>query len=209
MALEKYEDYNEFEEFGNFEDTGKYDDFEEFGNLGDMGKYDDLEEFGNFEETVNYNDLIIGNNTDSLQSTKANGDTRADKKQLKNKTTTSKGFKENFLSLCISFMRRDTPIITKILIVVAIAYTILPIDFIPDFILGLGFLDDILQMPLLFFVADKLVPKNIKAESDTAATVLWEESKPKIIKIALIILTCFIGLIVLMIFLVTKLLGLI
>jgi uncharacterized membrane protein YkvA (DUF1232 family) len=45
------------------------------------------------------------------------------------------------------------------LIGIAIAYALSPVDLIPDFIPVLGHLDDVIIVPLLIFAALKLVPK--------------------------------------------------
>jgi uncharacterized membrane protein YkvA (DUF1232 family) len=47
------------------------------------------------------------------------------------------------------------------LLAVAIAYTLSPIDLIPDFIPVIGHLDDILIVPLLLFIAIRLMPREL------------------------------------------------
>ncbi len=44
------------------------------------------------------------------------------------------------------------------LIVIAVAYAVSPIDLIPDFIPVLGYLDDLLLLPLLISLAVRLIP---------------------------------------------------
>lgn len=58
-----------------------------------------------------------------------------------------------------------TPIISKWLIGLAIAYLISPIDIIPDFIPVLGQLDDFIIVPSLIFVATLLIPENVKQDA--------------------------------------------
>lgn len=53
----------------------------------------------------------------------------------------------------------ETPRITKLLLGLAIAYTLSPIDLIPDFIPILGHLDDLLIVPALVFLALKTIPR--------------------------------------------------
>jgi uncharacterized membrane protein YkvA (DUF1232 family) len=57
-----------------------------------------------------------------------------------------------------------TPRMAKVLIGAAIAYALSPIDLIPDFIPVLGHLDDLIIVPLLVFMAVKLVPKDVLEE---------------------------------------------
>ena len=53
---------------------------------------------------------------------------------------------------------RSTPLASKILIFLAFAYLISPIDFLPDIIPLLGWMDDGVIMTLLIALAFKLMP---------------------------------------------------
>ncbi|GAK54066.1 hypothetical protein U14_05343 [Candidatus Moduliflexus flocculans] len=57
-----------------------------------------------------------------------------------------------------------TPWLPKILLVVAVAYFVSPIDLIPDVIPLLGALDDLLIVPGLIWLAVKLIPPALIAE---------------------------------------------
>jgi uncharacterized membrane protein YkvA (DUF1232 family) len=52
------------------------------------------------------------------------------------------------------------------------AYALSPIDLIPDFIPVLGYLDDIVLLPLAIVLAVRLVPPDIMAEHRAAAVAL-------------------------------------
>lgn len=56
------------------------------------------------------------------------------------------------------------------------AYALSPIDLIPDFIPVLGYVDDVLLLPGLIWVAIKLLPANVLAECRTQADE-WMASK--------------------------------
>jgi uncharacterized membrane protein YkvA (DUF1232 family) len=56
------------------------------------------------------------------------------------------------------------PRITRILLGAAIAYAISPIDLIPDFIPVLGYVDDLLILPLLVYIAFRTVPDELLEE---------------------------------------------
>ena len=58
-----------------------------------------------------------------------------------------------------------TPIVTKILLWIAIGYALSPIDLIPDFIPVIGYLDDIIILPTLLYIAIKSVPKDVYVEN--------------------------------------------
>ncbi len=49
----------------------------------------------------------------------------------------------------------------KILLGIAIAYILSPIDLIPDFIPGIGHLDDLVIAPLLVFLALRMIPAEV------------------------------------------------
>jgi uncharacterized membrane protein YkvA (DUF1232 family) len=57
-----------------------------------------------------------------------------------------------------------TPWHARLFVALIVAYAISPIDFIPDFIPVLGYLDDIVLIALSAFVAVKLIPPDVWAE---------------------------------------------
>ncbi len=60
-----------------------------------------------------------------------------------------------------------TPRISKWLIGIAIGYLLSPIDIIPDFIPVLGYLDDLIIVPGLIWVAISLIPEDVKLDAKT------------------------------------------
>ncbi|MGB3288093.1 MAG: YkvA family protein [Burkholderiaceae bacterium] len=67
-----------------------------------------------------------------------------------------------------------TPLPAKALCAVIVAYALSPIDLIPDFIPVLGYLDDVILLPILIYLAIKLVPDSVLAECRIKAS-LWME----------------------------------
>jgi uncharacterized membrane protein YkvA (DUF1232 family) len=63
-----------------------------------------------------------------------------------------------------------TPKMARVLIGIAIAYALSPIDLIPDFIPVLGHLDDLIIVPLLIFAALKLIPEDVLEECRATAS---------------------------------------
>lgn len=60
-----------------------------------------------------------------------------------------------------------------------VVYALSPIDFIPDFIPFLGYLDDLLILPLLIALLIKLIPNQVWQEAKTASQGMWQNGKPK------------------------------
>jgi uncharacterized membrane protein YkvA (DUF1232 family) len=66
-------------------------------------------------------------------------------------------------ALTVYFVARDpnTPIVVRLLALAIAAFAISPIDLIPDFIPILGYLDDIILLPLGIIIVIKLTPTNV------------------------------------------------
>ena len=67
--------------------------------------------------------------------------------------------------LMVAYGDKRTPIAAKILIGITVGYLLSPIDLIPDFIPVLGFLDDVILVPLLISASIKLIPATVMAEA--------------------------------------------
>ncbi|MEG1767310.1 MAG: YkvA family protein [Comamonas sp.] len=85
--------------------------------------------------------------------------------------------------LTLWFARRHpaTPWHAKALAVVVVAYALSPIDLIPDFIPVLGYLDDVLLLPALIYLAIKLLPPQVLADcrAQAEAWLAAKAAKPR------------------------------
>jgi uncharacterized membrane protein YkvA (DUF1232 family) len=67
-----------------------------------------------------------------------------------------------------------TPWYAKALAITIAAYALSPIDLIPDFIPILGFVDEIILLPIAIVAVVKLIPADVMAESRAAAAIAAE-----------------------------------
>lgn len=77
--------------------------------------------------------------------------------------------KRETLALYIAMRDPRTPLAARILAMLVVAYAISPIDLIPDFIPVIGFLDDLILLPIGIALCLKLIPKEVMAEARVRA----------------------------------------
>lgn len=58
----------------------------------------------------------------------------------------------------------ETPMVAKFFLGLAIGYVLMPFDLIPDFIPLIGQLDDLVIVPLLVYIAIKIIPDGLVSE---------------------------------------------
>lgn len=71
-----------------------------------------------------------------------------------------------------------TPWYAKLLVAGIVAYAFSPIDLIPDFVPVLGYLDDLILIPMGIALAIKLVPHSVLAECRARAQEAVQNGKP-------------------------------
>ena len=89
--------------------------------------------------------------------------------------------KQDVLMLWFATKNPNTPWAPKSICILIVAYALSPIDLIPDFIPILGFVDDLLLLPILIWTATRLIPNFILQESRIQADqwLIQNQSKPK------------------------------
>ena len=70
------------------------------------------------------------------------------------------------------------PWYAKLLVAGIVAYALSPIDLIPDFIPVLGYVDDLVLIPLGILLALKLIPPQVMAEGRARAQAAMQNGKP-------------------------------
>jgi uncharacterized membrane protein YkvA (DUF1232 family) len=91
--------------------------------------------------------------------------------------TWAKSLKRDIVALWLAARDRRVPWYAKAMAGAVAAYALSPVDLIPDFIPVLGYLDDLIIVPLGILLAVKLIPPEIMAELRTEAAL--RASRPR------------------------------
>lgn len=91
----------------------------------------------------------------------------------------AKKLKTDIPAVFIAMKKKETPTGAKVLAGLTVAYALSPIDFIPDFIPVLGYLDDIILLPALVTLTIRLIPPAVFEACRKEAEGLWLGGKPK------------------------------
>ena len=86
--------------------------------------------------------------------------------------------KAETLALYLAARDPRTPWYARLLIAGIVAYAFSPIDLIPDFVPVLGYLDDLILIPIGIALAIKLVPNSVLAECRARAQETLQNGKP-------------------------------
>jgi len=81
------------------------------------------------------------------------------------------------------------PWLPKLISVLVVAYALSPIDLIPDFVPLVGYLDDLILVPLGLSLAIRLIPAALLEEHRAAAAQRFSEPRPRSWGGAAIVLT--------------------
>lgn len=103
-------------------------------------------------------------------------------------------------TLVLFYASRDprTPWYAKLLAAAVVAYALSPIDLIPDFIPVLGYLDDVILVPIGIAITLKLVPAEVLADARIRAAQAVE--RPRNFAAAVVIVAIWIALAALLVY---------
>jgi len=102
--------------------------------------------------------------------------------------------KSETYALYLAYRDPRTPWYAKVWAALVVAYAFSPIDLIPDFIPILGYLDDLLLIPLGIWLALKLIPAEVMADCREQARVQAGGAKPKSRAVAVVIIMIWVAL---------------
>jgi uncharacterized membrane protein YkvA (DUF1232 family) len=91
----------------------------------------------------------------------------------------AKKLKANLMVMYLAYRDPRVPMFTKIFAICVVAYAFSPVDLIPDFIPILGYLDDLILVPLGVYLALRLFPKEVLEEYRAKAEEQRKLGKPK------------------------------
>lgn len=91
----------------------------------------------------------------------------------------AKQLKRDIPAVFIALKKKETPFLAKIFAGITVVYALSPIDLVPDFVPILGYLDDVIILPLLVSLTIKLIPTDIWEISKNESEGLWDNGKSK------------------------------
>ncbi len=86
--------------------------------------------------------------------------------------------KAEVFALYLAARHPETPWYAKLLVAAIVAYAFSPIDLIPDFVPILGYLDDLVLIPIGIALAIKMIPPSVLAECRARAQGVILNGKP-------------------------------
>ncbi len=86
--------------------------------------------------------------------------------------------KRETFTLYMACKHPRTPWYARLVAICVVAYAFSPIDLIPDFVPVLGYLDDLILIPLGLAIAVKLMPADVMAECRAQAVEIMAAGKP-------------------------------
>jgi uncharacterized membrane protein YkvA (DUF1232 family) len=89
-----------------------------------------------------------------------------------------KGLKTETYAVYLASKDPRVPWYAKVLILFVVAHTFSPIDLIPDFIPIIGYLDDLIIIPLGLALALKLIPQDVLASCRAEAQIITQRDQP-------------------------------
>ncbi len=90
-------------------------------------------------------------------------------------------------ALYLAYQDPRVPLFARVFVALVVGYAFSPIDLIPDFIPVLGYLDDLVIVPLGIVIALKLIPPEVMAECREKSRLVIDQGKP-VNKIAAVVI---------------------
>jgi uncharacterized membrane protein YkvA (DUF1232 family) len=95
--------------------------------------------------------------------------------------------KRDVVTVYFAARHPDTPWRVRVLALVVAAYALSPIDLIPDFIPVLGYLDDLLIVPVGLLVVIRWLPTEVLAASRALAAAVLERPRSQVMAVVFVL----------------------
>ncbi len=112
--------------------------------------------------------------------------------------------KTEIYALYLAYKDPRVPWYAKLFIACIVGYAFSPIDLIPDFIPVIGYLDDLILIPMGIALALKMIPPTVLADCREKARIVMGQKKPTNWVAATVILVIWVLLALLAFLLITK-----
>jgi len=110
--------------------------------------------------------------------------------------------RRDILALYLATRDPRVPWYVKGFAAVTVAYALSPIDLIPDFIPVLGYLDDVIILPVAIALIVRLIPRELMAELRAEAAARIAEGRPRSHAGAVLVVTLWIAVLALLVWLI-------
>jgi uncharacterized membrane protein YkvA (DUF1232 family) len=115
--------------------------------------------------------------------------------------------KVDVYALYLAYKDPRVPLYARVFAACVVAYAFSPLDLIPDPIPVLGYLDDLILIPLGVILAVRMIPPIVLAESRDHARSVMQGSKPVNRIAAVVIIALWISLAILTVVIVVRIVG--
>jgi uncharacterized membrane protein YkvA (DUF1232 family) len=110
-------------------------------------------------------------------------------------------------TLYLAYRDPRTPWYAKVFAVLIVGYVFSPIDPIPDFIPGVGLLDEMVVVPIGILIAAKMIPKQVMDECREKTREVAEGEKPVSRVAAVVVVAVWLLCVALAVFLAVRVFG--
>ena len=110
-------------------------------------------------------------------------------------------------ALYLAYRHPKTPWYAKVFAALIVGYVFSPIDPIPDFIPGVGLLDEMVVVPIGVLIAAKMIPREVFEECQEKAREVAEGKKPVSRVAAVVVVAVWLLCVALAVFLAARVFG--
>jgi uncharacterized membrane protein YkvA (DUF1232 family) len=141
----------------------------------------------------------------TIPKTAAYGDSMSAKRALDSWKRRARQLRADTYALYLAYRDPRVPWYAKALAILLAAYALSPIDLIPDFIPVLGYLDDLILVPLGVILVVRMMPETVWEECRAEAAKWPSQDRPRSWAAAAVVVTLWLLLLAFLVVLVMRL----